>query len=199
LLDEWHNIGIRAVTTDDRAIPLLPMRGFFSGRKQNAAQRQNYAFRTVVASGWLAKYYGSLPATPSARHTLICAEIDDQSAKALLAEGFRPIAGALPTHGLFCTVALAKDNFHYRALFNFYLDLTHIDGHGWRSFIAIEVCRGLKKRLRTCTEKALLVRCRASNEFDWCIEDQTIDINWLDDVCRYYKAAMTRYESSRHI
>ena len=176
---------------------MVPMRGFFGGKKPT--KQADHSFRAVVASGWIAKYHGTLPATPGCRHSLICSEINRDTAQTLLAEGFRPVAGTFPTHGLFCTVALAKDNYQFRALFNLYLDLTSVEGEAWRSWVAIEVCRGLKQRLLACKERALLIRCRTESEFLWCLDDRTLDFNWLDDGNRYLRSALQEYESIKQV
>ena len=63
----------------------------------------------------------------------------------------------------------------------------------------METRQALKKRLPTCTEQALLIRYHNSQEFPFCLDDETLDFNWLDDGNRYLKAAMQEYESTKQV
>lgn len=174
---------------------------FWRRKRRTNEGRSSDPFRTVLATPWTAEYRGALPATRSSgiKHNLICAEITPAAAATLLEQGFRPINGSVPSYAIKCTSAMAKDGYQPRALFDFYLDLKKISSANWRYWIALETCKGLKRRLLDCTERSLLVRCKTEDEFPWCIDDETLDFTWLDDGNRYLRSALQEYEAIKQV
>lgn len=177
------------------------LRGFFgSGKKQGKPKADS--FRTVLGTPWTLEYSGSLPALAElgVRHRMVCSEVTPEAARALLDQGFQSLGtGGIPTHAIFCTASLYKDRYQPRLLFNVFIDLSIVSSAAWRTWIAVQVCQGLKKRLLTCTERSLLIRCKSEHEFDWCIDDVTLDFAWLDDGNRYLRSALQEYESIRQV
>ncbi|MBD2076287.1 hypothetical protein H6F86_20870 [Phormidium sp. FACHB-592] len=167
------------------------LRGLFGGKKEEYSGSS--AFGTVLFTPWAAEYRGEIPATTGVTHNLFAAAITPEAAKALLGEGFRPINGAIPTHTIKCTTALARDSYQPRALFDLFIDLSAFPA-SWGLWIAVQTCKRLKRRLFTCTEKALLIRCKTENEFPFCCDDQTLDIAWLDDGNRCLGLAIAEYK-----
>ena len=165
------------------------LRGLLGRRK---AERVASAFGTVFISHWSAEYRGEIPATPGVVHNLFACPIKPAAAKILLAEGFKPIGGALPTHTIKCNTALLRDSYNPRGLFDLFFDLSAYPPNDGL-WITIETCKRLKRRLFTCTEKALLIRCRSENEFPWCCDNETIDIAWLDDGSRCLALTIAEY------
>lgn len=169
---------------------------FRFGRRKAKPDKPD-AFGTILGSTWTIEYSGALPALADigVRHRMVCSEVTPEAARALLEQGFQSIgSGQLPTHAIFCTAALARDRYQGRLLFNLFVDLSAVSSSAWRTWIAVEVCRGLKKRLITCNERSLLIRCRTEHEFPFCIDDLTLDLNWLDDGNRFLRSALAEYQ-----
>lgn len=177
------------------------LRGFFDSGQRQRKRRSPDPFRTIFGTTWTIEYSGAIPALSNygIRHRLFCAEINAKAAAALLEQGFRPINEGVPHYSIKCLFTLAGDKTKPRALFDIYLSLESIPASHWRQWIAVEVCKGLKKQLTTCQEKALLIRCRSSKEYPFCITDEELDIVWLDDADRAFRHAFAEYESIRQI
>jgi len=161
--------------------------------KRKAAKVEASAFGTIFATPWSAEYRGEIPATPGVIHNLFAVAITPSAGQVLLAEGFRPIAGTLPTHTIKCNTSMVRDSYHPRALFDLFFDLSSFPPNVGL-WLSIEACKRLKRRLFTCTEKALLIRCRTENEFPWCCDNETLDIAWLDDGSRCMELAIAEYQ-----
>lgn len=177
------------------------LRGFFDSGKARGKPKAD-PFGTVFNTPWTIEYSGTVPALAAigVRHRLVCSEVTPDAARALLEQGFQSLGtGRLPTHAIFCTTALHTDNYQSRLLFNLFIDLSTVSSAPWRTWIAIEVCKGLKKRLLTCKERALLIRCRTQREFDWCMPDMDLDLIWLDDGNLFFRRALAEYESIRQV
>lgn len=175
------------------------LRGFWSRGKREKPKPDS--FRTILGTPWTIEYSGALPALSAygIHHRLFCAEINDKAATALLEQGFRPINSGIPNYSIKCLFTMAGDQAKPRALFDIYLSLETIPSPNWRQWIAVEVCKSLKKRLTQCQEKSLLIRCRSLKEYPFCMDDTDLDMAWLDDGNRYLRSALAEYESIRQV
>lgn len=164
-------------------------------KQGNAKKRKTKNFGTVFDTPWLCEYRGAIACTPTITHTLICAAISPKQQQALLAAGFRPIAGNIPTHSIFCTFTLLRDSGSPRCLFNLYLDLSAYST--WQTWIAAQVTKGLKKSLLRLTMPNFAIRCKALDEFPWCKENAEIDEYWLMDALVYLRSAIRDVDKLR--
>lgn len=132
---------------------------FWRGRKKKLAPK----LRQVVSSHRIA-FCGALPRTAPIEHCLYAVALTHSDIAYAMGH---PIVGTMPpTHSIFCTCRLARDEGKTRIVFNVYLGLTHFK-NSWQDPIAIEICKAIKNDLMHCPEPMFLVSEKFDGEFQF--------------------------------
>ncbi len=162
------------------------------GKKSGASKQPLHTLRSVVPSSWLAEYRGTVRAIGSAHYRLYCAKLTPQISAALLEEGFRGVGEISPTHSIYATHSLARDQGKTRLLFNLCLCLDSVRPIA-RDKAALEITAILRHSMELCTYPEYLVRKRTEHEFPWKQSSDALDEFWLIEATVAYRSVMRRF------
>ncbi len=160
--------------------------------KSGASTKSLHTLRSVVPTSWLAEYRGSVRAIGAAHYRLYCAKLTPQISQALLAEGFKGIGTVSPSHTIYSTHSLARDQGKTRLLFNLCLCLDSVRPIA-RDKAALEITAILRHSMESCSYPQYLVRKRTEHEFPWKHGSDALDEFWLIEATVAYRSVMRRF------